>query len=720
MSDDEKENFVIQHNDVKEKSDLAEIAEKSENKNKFNRGITFYESIKKGPLEKFISHGIFPWKLTITILLVIFTICQSVIIMNRITSYNRAHIRTLYNLFLDNGDKTDCDFHKLVYLYSIEELRNQIKSSVDNYYNIHQLTMDPMEYPNANPSPVLELKYIDNKLIKNNGHLANHKLSENLLTLTDSTQFLDRKFFYKLNQTSLGPFDYTDNVLKEFLNDVQDFKVNYTLISKYPYIYEDNFECNVWNIYQIYSFQSRGHFVMSLDIHSEACRESFQVISWWENFNNKLLYVHLVVIILSVSSIYLISKSMYILIKMYMEAKNRLKKKKEEHDKKMGKDQQKKGQNISLTGSSINNTISSETSSDSSVYFNPLFESLTSDEDDLIDYKQRENLDYNDNEKVLLDTEQSLAQRKLSLFGTREKDGNAFIQLEPGSNKKQKVSPKKHFQYVQFWSTWIIIGNILQLCGSCLALNYSNEVSTNIAILIGSGCFFACLSTGKYIQFQPEYSTIYEALRLSFPVVTRYLIGVFPIYLGFLFLGLCLFWRSERFDSTSRASYTLFSLVNGDAVFDSFTDLSSIGPILGSIFCYSFCIIFILIVLNIFISIIEEAYVVNKLRNKTSWIFQHVKIEPKLVDLKLHSKPSLLVTKKYFKNMEKSSEILKKRLSKSLRSKELLGRERNKSEKGESYSYEELSLSKPKSLSKSHQAVSNFYKEPKSISRSHS
>lgn len=683
MSDDEKENFVIRQENLKKELLLNKNSEifKDKNKNKINKDtlpLTFYESIKKGPLEKFISHGVFPWKLTVTILLVIFTICQSVIIISRITTYHRAYIRTLYNLFLDEGNKADSDYHKLVYLYSIDELRNQIKTSLSNYYNIHELTMDPIEYPGLNTSPVLELKYIDNKLIKNNVHLANHRLSENILSATENIEILNRNFFYKLNQTNLGPFEYADNLLKEFLNDVQDFKINYTLISKYPYIYEDNFECNIWNIYQIYSFQSRGHFVMSLDIHSEACRDNyyfsnqstFRVISWWENFTNKLLYVHVIVIILSIISMCLISKSMYTLIKLYMEARKKFEKKKEEQHKINSELIREKKNNISMNESSITNTSGS--SSDSSVYFNPLFESFTSDEE------QYPNPNQNNYEKKL----------------------------------KNKVSPKKHFQYVQFWSTWIILGNILQLCGSCLALNYSNDVSTYIAILIGSGCFFACLSTGKYLQFQPVYSTIYEALRLSFPVVTRYLIGVFPIYLGFLFLGVCLFWRSERFESTYRSSYTLFSLLNGDAVFDSFTDLSSISPILGSIFCYSFCIVFITIVLNIFISIIEEAYVVTKLRTKSSWIFQHVKIEPKLVDLKIHSKPSLLYTRKYFKNMEKSSEILKKRLSKSLKSRDILQREKNKINKGESYSYEDLSLpmSKPKSLSKSHQAVSILYK----------
>jgi hypothetical protein len=57
--------------------------------------------------------------------------------------------------------------------------------------------------------------------------------------------------------------------------------------------------------------------------------------------------------------------------------------------------------------------------------------------------------------------------------------------------------------------------------------------------------------------------------------------------------------------------------------------------------------------LSLFISLVEEAYVVVKIKNKTSWVQEYIKIEPKHVDLKLHSKKSLLITKEYFKNFRR-------------------------------------------------------------------
>jgi hypothetical protein len=57
---------------------------------------------------------------------------------------------------------------------------------------------------------------------------------------------------------------------------------------------------------------------------------------------------------------------------------------------------------------------------------------------------------------------------------------------------------------------------------------------------------------------------------------------------------------------------------------------------------------------------VEEAYVVVEIKNKKSWVYEYVKIEPKLVDLKLHSKKSLQRTKDYFKNFKRKPTGLSK------------------------------------------------------------
>jgi hypothetical protein len=122
MSDDEKENFVFEN--------IPDTDEQTKDK-KYNKRLTFYDTIKLGPIEKYKQHNIFPWKLIISILLVIFSVSQSVLIVGDITSYSRAQVRGFYNLFIDDSDKTDPDYNREVYLYSLDELKYHMRSSIN-------------------------------------------------------------------------------------------------------------------------------------------------------------------------------------------------------------------------------------------------------------------------------------------------------------------------------------------------------------------------------------------------------------------------------------------------------------------------------------------------------------------------------------------------------------------------------------------------------------
>lgn len=98
---------------------------------------------------------------------------------------------------------------------------------------------------------------------------------------------------------------------------------------------------------------------------------------------------------------------------------------------------------------------------------------------------------------------------------------------------------------------------------------------------------------GRYIEYANNYSIFYVTIKNSLPSVIRYLIGVFPVFLGYIFFGLCIFWRSERFTTFSDVMIILFSLAQGDSVFAAFKDLEGLYFFLGQVYLYSFCILFI-------------------------------------------------------------------------------------------------------------------------------
>ena len=108
----------------------------------------------------------------------------------------------------------------------------------------------------------------------------------------------------------------------------------------------------------------------------------------------------------------------------------------------------------------------------------------------------------------------------------------------------------------------------------------------------------------------------------------HFLIGVLPSFFGFCIFGKCIFWRSDFFCTLKDSIATLFALLYADSAYFIFDDLISINFFLGTIFSYGFCILFIVIVMNIFLGIVGEAFVTKKEKKyNQQWIYRILKME---------------------------------------------------------------------------------------------
>ena len=151
----------------------------------------------------------------------------------------------------------------------------------------------------------------------------------------------------------------------------------------------------------------------------------------------------------------------------------------------------------------------------------------------------------------------------------------------------------KNIEILSWWHLFCLIGNIIQIFASTLSLFDNKILFHSTEILVGFSVMFAYFNIGRYIEFDSNYSIFYLIIKNSLDKVGSFLLGVTPIFLGFILFGLCVFWRSERFTSFSDIIIVLFSLAQGDSVFDAFKDLQGIYFIIGQIYLYSFCILFI-------------------------------------------------------------------------------------------------------------------------------
>ena len=145
----------------------------------------------------------------------------------------------------------------------------------------------------------------------------------------------------------------------------------------------------------------------------------------------------------------------------------------------------------------------------------------------------------------------------------------------------------------------------------------------SIDICIGFGVMLCYISLGKYLD-TTKYGLFYQTLKHSITNIIPFFIGIMPIFIGFTFLGLCLFWNSERFTNVTDVMKALFAIVNGDSIYDIIVDITDKSNFFGQIYGFLFTILFIVVVMNVFISIIQEAYVSAKVASQSHWIYSNL------------------------------------------------------------------------------------------------
>eukprot|EP00644_Phytophthora_capsici_P007323 jgi/Phyca11/546359/estExt2_Genewise1Plus.C_PHYCAscaffold_210023 len=113
-----------------------------------------------------------------------------------------------------------------------------------------------------------------------------------------------------------------------------------------------------------------------------------------------------------------------------------------------------------------------------------------------------------------------------------------------------------------------------------------------------------------YLEHNQNIYSIVLTLKWGTPRVLQFLLGVSPIFFGFALFGTIYFGNKiEEFGTLSESMVTLFSLMNGDIIMDTFDAMELHQFVIsGKVYLYSFISLFMYVVLNIFIAIVEEAF----------------------------------------------------------------------------------------------------------------
>jgi hypothetical protein len=128
----------------------------------------------------------------------------------------------------------------------------------------------------------------------------------------------------------------------------------------------------------------------------------------------------------------------------------------------------------------------------------------------------------------------------------------------------------------------------------------------------------ACLlSWGGMLQhceyLPPPYDASWIAICKGLPIVIRFIIGSFPLFMGFACFGMSLYSEhSVKFGTLRNSLVTLFSLMNGDVLLETTNDIKR--GFLGDVFLVSFVCVFAFVIMGVFLSIVQDAYASAKTR----------------------------------------------------------------------------------------------------------
>ena len=116
----------------------------------------------------------------------------------------------------------------------------------------------------------------------------------------------------------------------------------------------------------------------------------------------------------------------------------------------------------------------------------------------------------------------------------------------------------------------------------------------------------------RYFGHSRRLTLVTTTLTVVASPIVWTMISVSPIFIGYALTGIQLFGNyAPGFTSISVASSTLWALMVGDEVNATFRQVSPVYPFLGRLYVYSFVGIFYLAVANIFIVLIESAYMIS-------------------------------------------------------------------------------------------------------------
>lgn len=182
-------------------------------------------------------------------------------------------------------------------------------------------------------------------------------------------------------------------------------------------------------------------------------------------------------------------------------------------------------------------------------------------------------------------------------------------------NYNRKVCEDDQGEFLNGWYVLVIVSDLLAIVGSILKMEIQAKSLTSYdvcSIFLGTSTLMVWVGVIRYLGYFQKYNVLILTMKAAFPKVLRFCCCAGMIYLGYTFCGwIVLGPYHEKFEGLSRVAECLFSLLNGDDMFETFAQLKDKNTLVwlfSRAYLYSFISLFIYMVLSLFIALITDAY----------------------------------------------------------------------------------------------------------------
>lgn len=178
-------------------------------------------------------------------------------------------------------------------------------------------------------------------------------------------------------------------------------------------------------------------------------------------------------------------------------------------------------------------------------------------------------------------------------------------------------------EFIDGWYILMLFSDILLILGTAFKIDVQTRQFAKIedfqfsCSFLGVGCLLCYCGILRYLGYFKGYNILVLTIAHATPRVVKFLTCAMTLYAGYCICGwLVLGPFNEKFRTMVITSETLFSLLNGDDMFNTFQVLKPEGPfVFCQFYLYSFICIFIYMVLSLFISVVMDSYETIKANN---------------------------------------------------------------------------------------------------------